>query len=327
MDLISLYYFSEVAKDLHITHTANRLYISQQTLSNHIMRLESQFGAQLLNRKPKLSLTYAGEFVLAFADVVLKEQRNLEDILSDIEQSERGVIRFGASTMRMNTLAFIFPDFTARYPNVELRLTSVISEKLEPLVSSGELDFALGIAPKTDPNLIQDELMQDQIYLCVPDPLLRQAYGEEAEKIKTRSLDGARLKDFSKLPFALYTNQMGRTIWTCFEEAGYSPQVRLTSFHTHICTTLGFQGTMAFFASQANLMSRRGEIPDDLNIFPLLYRGEPTYLKVSMLRHRQRYLPHPAKYFLDLISSYCVDVEQTPITRIAKPGGIMGTSD
>ncbi|MBO4915904.1 MAG: LysR family transcriptional regulator, partial [Oscillospiraceae bacterium] len=74
METISLYYFSEVAKDLHITETANRLHITQQTLSNHILRLERDFGAQLLNRKPNVSLTYAGEFVLAFAETVLKEQ-------------------------------------------------------------------------------------------------------------------------------------------------------------------------------------------------------------------------------------------------------------
>ncbi len=50
MDLTSLYYFTELAKDLHITRTANRLYISQQTLSNHILRLEElrhgAFGAE-----------------------------------------------------------------------------------------------------------------------------------------------------------------------------------------------------------------------------------------------------------------------------------------
>ena len=63
MDTLSLYYFSELAKDLHITRTANRLFISQQTLSNHIMRLEEYYGVKLLNRKPSLSLTYAGEYV------------------------------------------------------------------------------------------------------------------------------------------------------------------------------------------------------------------------------------------------------------------------
>ena len=55
MDFVSLYYFSELAKDLNMTKTANRLYISQQTLSNHIQRLESYYGTPLFVRKPALS--------------------------------------------------------------------------------------------------------------------------------------------------------------------------------------------------------------------------------------------------------------------------------
>lgn len=319
MDITSLYYFSEVAKDLHITQTANRLYISQQTLSNHILRLENQFGAPLLNRKPRLSLTYAGEFVLDFANTVLREQTNVTDILSDIEQNERGVIRFGASTMRMNALAAIFPDFTARYPNVEIRLTSVISQELEPLVSNGELDFAIVIKDKSDPNLVQDDLMQDQIYLCVADPLLQQYYANEAEEIKARSLQGALVKDFAKLPFCIFTNNLGQRIHACFDEAGYTPKTLLTTTHTHICTTIGFQGKIAFFATQANLIGRRPEIPDNMNIFPLLCQGEHLHLQVSLLRHKMRYLTHFSKYFLELLSSYSADAEQTPISRIAAP--------
>ena len=44
MDTISLYYFTEAAKDLNFTQTANRLFLSQQSLSNHISRLENHFG-------------------------------------------------------------------------------------------------------------------------------------------------------------------------------------------------------------------------------------------------------------------------------------------
>ena len=319
MDLISLYYFSEVTKDLHITRTANRLYISQQTLSNHILRLEKEIGTPLLNRKPKLSLTYAGEFVLSFADVVLREQTNLTDILSDIEQNERGIIRFGASTMRMNTLAAIFPAFTARYPNVELRLTSIISQALEPMIANDELDFAIVVSDKNDPDLFYEDLMQDQIYLCVADPLLRRCYGEEAEEIKARSIHGASLKDFSKLPFCIFTNSMGERIHASFEEAGYSPRTLMTTEHTQICTTIGFQGSMAFFATQANLISRLSEIPTDMNIFPLLCHEKPMYLRVSLVRHRQRYLTHFSKFFLELLSGYGADAEQTPISRTATP--------
>ena len=101
MDLISLYYFQELSKDLNMTKTAERLYISQQTLSNHIQRLEQYYGTKLFYRKPSLSLTCAGEFVLSFAQVVGKEERNLKDILSDVEHQERGTLRFGASMARV----------------------------------------------------------------------------------------------------------------------------------------------------------------------------------------------------------------------------------
>ena len=105
MDLISLHYFQELSKDLNMTKTAERLYISQQTLSNHIQRLEQYYNAPLFYRKPSLSLTCAGEFVLGFAQVMEKEERNLKDILSDIERQERGTLRVGASTVRYSAPA------------------------------------------------------------------------------------------------------------------------------------------------------------------------------------------------------------------------------
>ena len=60
MDLESLYYFRELTKDLNMTRTAHRLFLSQQTLSNHIARLEKDCGTPLFYRKPRLSLTEAG---------------------------------------------------------------------------------------------------------------------------------------------------------------------------------------------------------------------------------------------------------------------------
>ena len=321
MEIISLYYFSEAAKDLHITETANRLHITQQTLSNHILRLERDFGAQLLSRKPNITLTYAGEFVLAFAETVLKEQTNLSDILSDIEHNERGVIRFGASSMRMNTLADILPAFIERYPNVELRLSSIISQKLEAMVLSGELDMAIVISEKTAPELVQDDLMDDQIFLCVSDPLLKKYYGDEAEELKARSLNGANVGDFAQLPFCIMNNYMGERIHKCFEECGIVPRTRMTSSYSFISTTVGFQGSAAFFTSHVNLNHRQNEIPDNMNIFPLLCEGQPMFLHISLLRHRQRYLTHYAKYFRELLESYCAAVEHTPVARLAYTQG------
>ena len=52
MNFLHLKYFLLVAEELNITRAAERLYISQQSLSNHIQRLEQYYGTKLFYRKP-----------------------------------------------------------------------------------------------------------------------------------------------------------------------------------------------------------------------------------------------------------------------------------
>ena len=60
MNFLHLKYFLMVAEELNITRAAERLYISQQSLSNHISNMERELDVKLFTRSPKLSLTYAG---------------------------------------------------------------------------------------------------------------------------------------------------------------------------------------------------------------------------------------------------------------------------
>lgn len=317
MELISLYYFTELAKDLHITKTAERLYVTQQTLSNHIARLEHYFGVPLLYRKPTLSLTTAGEFVLAFANVVDQEHTNLKDILSDIEQQERGVVRFGASTLRMNTsLPHILPQFSQRYPNVELRLTDAITSKLVPLVLDGQLDFAVALSGSADAKLVEHHLMDDQVYLCVADSLLREYYGDQTEALKAAAEHGASAKDFAKLPFCMLNNRMGDLVRNCFAEAQTTPHAYITCTYSQIATTVCFKRLAAAFIPHACLADQRESIPDDINIFPLLADGQPLVQSLSLIRRKDRYLSHFFKFFLDLLFQYYAEIEHIHLDRI-----------
>lgn len=316
MDLTSLYYFSELAKDLHMTRTANRLFISQQTLSNHIQRLEEYYGTRLLYRKPALSLTTAGEFVLGFADVVNKEQVNLKDILSDIAQQERGVLRFGASNLRLNMcLPAILPQFSSRYPNVDIRITDAVTKQLEPLVLNSSLDFAITLNGEEHPKLVNHQLMDDQVYLCVADSLLQSHYKETAPALKERALHGADVRDFSRLPFCIFNNRMGRQINQCFEEANITPRAYITSTYTQIGTTVCFQRLAACFISQMSLVSQQKEIPEDINIFPLYYKGQPLTQRLSLIRMKDRYLSHYSKFFLDLLFQHFSGIERVHMNR------------
>ena len=317
MELVSLYYFSELAKDLHMTRTAERLYISQQTLSNHIARLESYYGTPLLFRKPGLSLTPAGEYVLSSAKTILNEEANLKAILSDIENQERGILRFGASTLRMNTsLPHILPKFSERFPQVEIRLTDTISSELTEMVLNDELDMALTVSSKVDSRLTEDHMMNDQVYLCVADSLLQAYYGDEAASLKACSTDGADLRNFSSLPFCLLENRIGEKIKECFADAQVTPRAYITSTYTQISASVCFQRLAAAFIPHICLAEQHQDIPDDINIFPLFHNGQPLIQQVNLVRLRDRYLPRPHRYFQDLLSGFLRAVAQVHLERI-----------
>ncbi|MCD8371548.1 MAG: LysR family transcriptional regulator [Clostridiales bacterium] len=318
MDMTSLYYFAELAKDLHMTNTANRLFISQQTLSNHIQRLEEYFGTRLLYRKPSLALTSAGEYVLAFAKIVNNEQTNLRDILSDIELQERGIIRFGASTLRMNAcMPVVLPVFSERYPNVEMRLTNNVTDRLEPMVEDGELDMAIIAGNRSNERIVTEPLLNDQIYLVVSDRLLHQFYGEEAGEIKQKAREGALLRWFEKIPFSILNNRMGRRIQQCFDEQKVHPRIYLSTDYTRVSTVTGLKGLAACFTTQMDLIAHRDEIQEDTNIFPLLYKGNRMYQDLFLVRSRDRYLAHYSRDFVDLLHGYFDEVEHTEVSRTA----------
>lgn len=318
MDLTTLYYFSELAKDLHITRTAERLFISQQTLSNHILRLEEHYDTKLLIRKPVMALTYAGEQLLNFAHSVLREEQDLIDILADIRHEERGVIRLGASSLRINSfLPSVLSDFTHRYPNVELQLTDEQSRQLEQMILRGELDIAVSILDEEGPHITRIPLMTDQIYLCVSEQLLHRYYGNQAEALKQRSMNGADLSDFSLLPFCMYNNRMGETIQKCFQRAGISPKICTTSPYLQIGTSIGLNGLAASFATKISLLNFQEAATKNINIFPLIMESKPVQQDIFLIHYKDRYLPSYMRYFITLTEAYFKKVLELSMERLA----------
>ncbi len=311
MDLQSLYYFQEVAKDLNITKTAGRLFISQQTLSNHIKRLEEYFDTPLLHRKPKLSLTYAGEFVLSFSNYVSLKERNLNDVMMDIRNIDKGLLRFGASVMRTSlVLSYILELFSAKFPKVELRISNFNSQLCLNSILEGNLDLALVLFHRNneknfDKELNYIHLIDEEIYLCVTDELLEKYYGKEAMELKRKSKDGARLENFSRLPFAMLNNHMGKTIDLCFNEAGFTPKVKALSSNLQITSTFGVRGLSACFVSKSSVLTYISDFKrDDINFFPLLLNNEVLCQKCYLIHRKDRYLSQYTKMFADLLIKF-----------------------
>lgn len=319
MDFISLFYFKELTKDLNMTRTANRLYISQQTLSNHILRLEKEVENQLFYRKPNFKLTYAGEKMLEFTESVLMEQKNIKNLMLDISKENIGNIKFGASSLRMNAaLPNILPSFHKKYPNVSLDLIDGVSRTLEPLLSSGEIDIALIAYDNFNPDLNKELIINELIYICVPNDILIQCYGENILNKRKQFINGVELDELKELPFLSFNNRLGRKIKKCFDDLEYEPNVFISSSYMQVLTTIGLTGIAAFFNTQLSMSLYKKEIPTDLNIFPLMHKGEFLYQKIYLGYNNKLYKTSYINYFSELLFEYFSQIEHKSIIQIAK---------
>lgn len=319
MDIESLYFFSELSKNLNMTNTANRLYISQQTLSNHIQRLENYYGTPLFYRKPKLSLTPAGVQVLEFAKLININQQNLKDKLSDMSREERGTIRFASSALRLSTcFSAVLPKFHERYPLVDFQITEAVTSKLVPLLTSNDLD--LGIIAYSDqyPEIKQELLLNDKLYLCVSENLLDQFYPSTKETLKEQGIHGTEITHFSELPFCAFKNIVWSKVRSCFDAAGIQPKIFSYSTYTPLGFQLCAQGFSACIMTQMHLANHVKEIPADMNIFPVYFNGVHLPHQLAIACSKGRYLPHYTKFLIDLLFEYASNVETVHLAHKAE---------
>ena len=325
MNLQSFHYFDEIAKDLNMTKTAERLYTSQQNLSYHIKQMEEHFGIPLFYRKPTLRLTYAGECVLSFVRDVESKQKNLMDIIRDIKSEDSGDINFGLSNLRANAiLPYVLLPFSEKYPNVEMHFTNRRSQELVRLTLGGELDAAVIL--ETDERQADNfhelnyiKLPAETIYLCVSDRLLYKYYGSEAAKLKEKSRFGADITDFRKLPFALLSNRIGEKIDDFFLRADCIPNEYTRSDSMQFTTGLAVEGVAASFVVKTSVFAYRSFLVSDMNFFPVKLDGRILSSSWFLIHRKDRYLTKFTSCFFEEIIRIASFVDQIPIENILSP--------
>lgn len=299
MNLISLYYFVELARELHMTNTAQRLYITQQNLSQHIQRLEQYYGVTLFHRKPKLALTYAGEQLYASAVRILAEEHDLANRLSSISEMKTGNLKVGIPAYRAQiSLPDILPMFYEKWPNVMISLISETSNKMEDMLFNGDMDLFIGIMEQNKPHLNVTTLLNGRIYLVCSDRLLQRAFPDTWEALKAESSENVDLSLFYNVPFLLPNGSMKfrKTLDQCFQTAKITPKIFLESQSTELFMSLYPYDYGAFFCTQMRLPSLLKMFPD-ANAFPLSFADTARH-RLVLAYHEERLLPEYAHDFI-----------------------------
>ena len=148
INFLNLEYFVVAAEELNFTKAAKRLFISQQSLSNHIAHIEKEFGVALFNRTTPLTLTYAGQRLLVRARTLLTYKDETYHELADIKDFTVGQLSIGLSHTRGRViLPHVLPAYRSRFPNIDLNILEGNTSQLETALLHGDVDLVIGMLP------------------------------------------------------------------------------------------------------------------------------------------------------------------------------------
>jgi LysR family carnitine catabolism transcriptional activator len=162
--------FITLAESGHFTRAAERLGMSQSSLSASLSKLEALLGARLFDRHTRgCRLTDAGNALLPSAHRLVADWDQLLSDARDFAQFARGRVVVAAPNAQC---ALLLPPairrFTEAHPGVRVSLHDVPEHEVHALVRSGVAD--LGIATQTDArsDLVSTPLLVDEFVLAMP---------------------------------------------------------------------------------------------------------------------------------------------------------------
>lgn len=301
-----LHYFLEVAKQKSFTKSANSLYITQQTLSNHISSIEQTLGTKLFQRTTPLKLTYAGQRFEEYAKRLVRTEQEMLKEFQDISNERKGQIYFGISYNRgALLLPQILTQFKKDYPDINIQVIEDNSLELQNMLVNGSIDLMLEQLPFAN-NIAYYELSTDYLYLLVTDDYLKECFGPEFIRIKSFLLNTGKIHVLKHCNFLLNKpgNSIRNVMDTIFQTEKFAANVVVESNNLETLYNLCINHYGCTIYPGNFLFSSYIKKPANLNIIQLDYPNTNYTLGIGYMN--EHYLSKAARELIQLIQGYFV---------------------
>ncbi|MCH5164608.1 MAG: LysR family transcriptional regulator [Clostridiales bacterium] len=303
MNFSNLEYFVTVAEELNITKAAERLYISQQSLSNQIIKLENELNVKLFSRTPSLSLTYAGASLLKHARSILDLHNQMLCEIEDIKENKRGFIKIGVSHTRGRVLLpDILPSFQAKYPLVEVNLVEGNTETLENKLRHGEIDVVLSFTPRIQDGIESIKLVTDRLLLVVHRKFMYELFGDKTDYMRGKFSQSVDISAFKDCPFLLLTkgNRIRTLVDNFISKNKIAPNIILETENTETAFALALKGMGIAVYPEMFLSS--AAVYDEVDFFPIT--SEETLATLAVSYAQDRYISKAVQDFIDIAVNF-----------------------
>lgn len=189
--LRQLEYLITVNETKHFHKAAQKIGISQPTLSAQIKTLEQHLGIILLERnRTSVIATEMGERVINIAKRIIKDVQEIKDISATANQIFAGTIKLGvAPTIGPYLLPHVIPNLHSTYQNLKLYVREGIPMQMPIDLLEGKYDVLLTPTPVKISGVYSQPLFREPLYIAVPsDWELAKHDTIERKKLKGQSL-------------------------------------------------------------------------------------------------------------------------------------------
>ncbi len=310
MSLLGMRYFLVAAEEMNFTSAAKRLYVTQQTLSSHIQRLEQEYQVTLFNRKPRLSLTPEGERMVKYATRIVRLERVMSGEFADLDQAAKGVLSLGISRLRAKYFFHeIWTSYRSQYPNMEIYLNEGVADMLERLVATHKVDMCIGVEMQPVSSLRQIPLFQEDIYIVIPRAMFHSFYGGRADEKKREFSLGMPFDEIPDLPLLLLSpvNRIRRLVDQQFDRIDRIAHPVFESNDQELLVSMCESGAgMSFLTAACLFYTKDKAISEQLYCFPV----SGLHVETELGYPSDMELPHYAQAFISCCREVFAAAEQ-----------------
>ncbi|MEX2352484.1 MAG: LysR substrate-binding domain-containing protein [Balneolaceae bacterium] len=160
MTLTQLSYIVAVDTHRHFATAAEKIYVTQPTLSMQIQKLEEQLGVTIFDRsKSPVVPTAVGKEIISQARTVLKEAKTIEDLAGQADDSLRGPFRIGIlPTIAPYLVPLFLRRFVQTWPEAQLIIEEMQTEELVDALVTDRLDAGIIATPVDQGHIFTEDL-------------------------------------------------------------------------------------------------------------------------------------------------------------------------
>lgn len=305
-------YVYQVYQERSFSRAADKLYISQPSLSAAVKKAENQLGQPIFDRSSlPLRLTDFGQHYIQTIEEIMRIERNFKHYLNDINQLRTGQLSIGSTHLYTSYfLSRLMTGFVSRYPAIKTTVIESNSVELEQRLAKGELDLMMDNIQLDSRLFTAHPFVDEQLLLVVPknNPLNQKfasccltAEDIVNQKHYQKRVDAVPLTAFRRERFVLMTkgNNTRRHSDLLFEHFGFRP---LILFELEQLATIFHFVATGLACSIVNdigirLMSEQGRYLCYYKI-----KAPATERKVYVYHKRNHYVSHAMRAFLEELS-------------------------